>query len=117
MGNEFDDNEEYQPRTDPRTLEAIDKSLDLLEFDFRRLRRTVHSIKGEQQVLLGEFTKVQRQMDRVVSFFEGTDKILGFTKKHWRTILKFGCGFVTAYGITNPSVQRTILFVQHFFGL
>lgn len=115
--DELDENEEFKPRTDPRTLEAIDKSLDLLEFDFRRLRRTVHSIKGEQQVLVIEFGKAKGQLDKVVAFFEGTDKLLGFTKKHWRTLLKFGCGFITAYGVTNPSVQRSLIFIQHFFGL
>lgn len=98
-------------------LGGVEKRLDVLETDFKKLRTTVHDIKGEQQVLVTEFAKAQAQLTKVVTFFEGTDKILGFTKKHWRTILKFGCGFVTAYGVSNPNVQHSIIFVQHFFGL
>lgn len=102
---------------DEERLGSIEKRLDDTEADLQKLRATVHAIKNEQQVLVGQMSDLTSSVDRVISFFEGTDKVFGFCRKHWRTMLKFGCGFVTAYGVTNPSVARSLQFVTHFFGL
>lgn len=109
---------------DEDRIASVEKRLDDVEQDLQKLRKTVHDVKNEQQVMVGQINAVQKSVTSVeantetlLHFFEGTDKLFGFCRKHWRTLLKFGCGFVTAYGVTNPSVQRTLIFVQHFFGL
>lgn len=111
-------------------LANIEERLDAAEQDLQRLRQNVHDIKNEQQVLSGQMSDVQKSVnaltegmsdlkansERMLNFVEGTDKVLGFCRKHWRDLLKFGCGIVTAYGITNPHVQRAIDFTGKFFG-
>lgn len=105
-------------------LTQIETRLDAAEKDLIALRKNVHDIKNEQQIMVGQIqdlqndvTTVKENTDKLVVFFEGTDRVFGFCRKHWRTMLKFGCGFVTAYGVTNPAVQRTLAFTIKFFGL
>lgn len=105
-------------------IDAVEKRLDDVEEDLQRLRKNVHDIKNEQQVMVGQLSEVQKVIGalhadtaKVLTFFEGTDKLFGFCRKHWRTGLKFGCGVVTAWGVSNPHVTHTVEFIGKFFGL
>jgi O6-methylguanine-DNA--protein-cysteine methyltransferase len=95
-------------------ISNIKDRLSGLETEFETAKETA---KEERALVQTQIAEMDGKLDKVISFIEGTDKVLGFCRKHWRTILKFGCGFVTAYGVSNPSVQHTLSFVQNFFGL
>lgn len=98
-------------------LSKIENRVTAVETDLQKLRRTVHNIAEDAMKTTAHLIKIEKKTDKLISFFEGTDKVFGFCRKHWRTMLKFGCGFVTAYAASNPHVAQTANFVSHFFGL
>lgn len=111
------------PGTSTR-LERLESDLSAIKNQVANLESEISTVKAGHKSMQEDLATLNTKMDeqtldlkKVVAFADGTDKVFGFCRAHWRTILKFGCGFVTAYGISNPSVQRTIIFVQHFFGL
>jgi hypothetical protein len=98
-------------------LERLESDLAAIKEKVVNLETEIATVKNGHIVISKQLTEMNGKMDKVVMIADGTDKVLGFCRKNWKTILKFGCGFVTAYGISNPQVQRTLIFVQHFFGL
>lgn len=105
-------------------LERLESDLATVRDKVANLETEIADIKDGAATMKNDVAALSTKMDtanatltRVANFYDGTDKVFGFCRKHWRTLLKFGCGFVTAYGVTNPAAQRSILFVQHFFGL
>lgn len=103
--------------TELARLTAIENRVTEVETDLQKLRRTVHNIAEDAMKTTARLINIEKKTDKVITFFEGTDKIFGFCRAHWRTLLKFGCGFVTAYGVTNPHVAQTANFISRFFGL
>jgi hypothetical protein len=109
---------------DDDRIAAIENRVDTIEQDLSKLRETAHRVADSQQVSIAQMTDVtatldtmKAQLSSVTSFIDGTDHVLGFCRKHWRTILKFGAGVVTAYGFGNPHVQRALDFILKFAGI
>lgn len=98
-------------------LNVVENRLDKVESDLIKLRRTTHKVANVAMKTQKQLADIKTNTDKMVSFYEGTDRIFGFCRKHWRTALKFGCGFVTAYGFANPAVGRTATYIQHFLNL
>ena len=97
--------------------------LERLESDIAEAKTRLTNCENELVTLKQGAAQMQLQMtsqdeklDRILVWVDGTQKVAGFAVKHWRTALRFGCGFVTAWGISNPHVQSAITFVGHFFG-
>lgn len=98
-------------------LDSLEIKINSMEVDLTTLKTEFASAKLDRNSMAVHLQSVDDKMDRVLSFVEGTDKVLGFCLKHWRTAAKFGAGVVTAYGVSNPNVQRTLNFIVHFVGM
>jgi hypothetical protein len=98
--------------------------LDRLESDIKETKDKLASLEKELVTLKKGHETMQSQLlgqdeklDTILAWVTGAQKVAGVAAKHWKTALKFGCGVVTAWGITNPHVARTIEFVGKFFGI
>jgi nicotinic acid mononucleotide adenylyltransferase len=98
-------------------LADIKTDIETLKLRVGDLEKKFEQAELERSTMNATLNRVEEQNARILAFIAGTDKIFGFTRKHWRTILKFGAGFVTAYGISNPIVQRELNFILAFFGI
>lgn len=59
---------------------------------------------------------INEKLDTIVTFVSGAHTVLGLARKHWRRILMFGAGFVTAVGTGNPTVQKAAGYISHVLG-
>lgn len=57
------------------------------------------------------------KLANIEKFVGGYNTIMGLAKKHWKTLLTFGAGLVTASGIGNPTVQSVAAYVGKFLGV
>lgn len=97
--------------------------LDRLESDIAETKQKLSALESELQKLKEGASTMQLQLsgqdeklDRILVWVDGANKVAGVAVRHWRTALKFGCGAVTAWGVTNPHVQSLLAFVSNFFG-
>lgn len=103
--------------------------LDRLESDLAEIKGKVSNLETEFEKAKGERTQMLylingtsdepgliQKTNKIYSYIDGTEKVAGFALKHWRTLLKFGCGFVTAWGVSNPHLAASLGFVSRFFG-
>lgn len=98
--------------------------LDRLESDISEAKERLTNLENELKQVKQGAAQMQLQLsgqdaklDKLVKWVDGANKILGVATRHWKTALKFGCGVVTAYGISNPQVAHVVSFVGKFFGL
>jgi hypothetical protein len=97
--------------------------LERLEADIKETKNKLGNLENELIVLKKGHETMQTQLagqddklDVILKWVTGAEKVAGVAAKHWKTALKFGCGVVTAYGITNPHVAHVIDFVGKFLG-
>jgi hypothetical protein len=98
--------------------------LERLEQDIAEAKTRLASLETEVLTLKQGYSTMQTtldaqdiKLDKIVKWVDGANKVLGIATRHWKTALKFGCGVVTAYGISNPQVAHVISFIGNFFGL
>jgi len=96
---------------------SIEARLALVENDLLRLRKNVHKIANQSMKNAGALSQIHADIKEIRAFVTGTTKFFGFAKKNWKTALTFGCGIITAAGITNPTVGRMVEFTAKFFGI
>jgi hypothetical protein len=61
--------------------------------------------------------EIMAKLATIETFVGGYNKIWGLAKKHWKTLLTFGAGIVTAGGLGNPQVQHIADYVVRFLGV
>jgi hypothetical protein len=95
-----------------------------LENDITEMKERLANLESEFQKAKEERSQMQMQLsgqdeklDRILLWVDGAQKVAGIATRHWKTALKFGCGAVTAWGVTNPHVQSLLNFVAQFFGV
>jgi acetyl-CoA carboxylase carboxyltransferase component len=98
--------------------------LERLESDISETKERLSSLENELQIVKQGASAMQSQLlgqddklDRILVWVDGANKVAGVATRHWKTALKFGCGVVTAWGISNPQVAHVVAFVGKFFGL
>lgn len=98
--------------------------LERLENDIAETKERLSSLENDLQtvkqgaLLMGtRLVGQDEKLDKILVWVDGANKVAGIATRHWKTALKFGCGVVTAYGISNPQVAHVVTFVGHFFGL
>lgn len=98
--------------------------LDRLEKDIAETKTKLLTLENELQIVKtrGEAMQLQLtgqddKLDRILRWVDGANKVAGIATRHWRTALKFGCGVVTAWGVSNPHIAHAVEFVGKFFGL
>jgi uncharacterized coiled-coil protein SlyX len=98
--------------------------LERLETDIADTKTRIGNLETELATLKRGAEQMQTQLtgqddklDQILVWVTGAEKVAGIAAKHWKTALKFGCGVVTAWGISNPHVAHVIVFVGNFLGL
>lgn len=103
---------------EPNTrLERLESDISEMKARLANLENEFQQAKEERSLMQTQMTGQDIKLDRILVWVDGTQKIVGVAIRHWRTALKFGCGVVTAWGISNPHVQNTVEFVAKFFGV
>lgn len=83
--------------------EEIEKRVGALETAMGTLQEDLNAFKQG----------VDDKLDQIIVYVTGFNKVLGFTKRNWKTAITFGAGLMTAAGIGNPAILG---FVSNFFG-
>ena len=98
--------------------------LERLETEITEIKERLATLEHEFQSAKEERSKMQSQLDgqdikldKILVWVDGAHKVAGVATRHWRTALKFGCGVVTAWGVSNPHIQNVVIFVGKFFGI
>jgi predicted nuclease with TOPRIM domain len=98
--------------------------LERLEGDIKETKTRLASLENElvtlkegAQAMQSQLAGQDDKLDQILVWVTGAEKVAGIAAKHWKTALKFGCGVVTAWGITNPHVAHVLQFVGSFFGI
>ena len=98
--------------------------LDVLEADIKETKERLTSLETEFKsvkegavTMQAQLTGQDEKLDRILVWVDGANKVAGVAVRHWKTALKFGCGAVTAWGITNPHVASLLSFIGNFFGI
>lgn len=98
--------------------------LERLENDITETKNRLGNLEKELLTLKEGHNEMQSQLvgqddklDQILVWVNGANKVAGVAAKHWKTALKFGCGVMTAWGISNPHVQNVVTFVGKFFGI
>jgi predicted nuclease with TOPRIM domain len=98
--------------------------LERLESDISETKNRLANLETELATLKQGAAQMQSQLsgqdeklDQILIWVTGAEKVAGIAAKHWKTALKFGCGVVTAWGISNPHVAHAVAFVGNFFGI
>lgn len=81
-----------------------------------RLKAVERGLKelGERMTTLEN--GVTEKLDTIVTFVSGANTVFGLARKHWRRVLMFGAGFVTAVGTGNPTVQKIAAYILQQLG-
>lgn len=93
-------------------LDDIKTEIDSIKLRVSALEKACEGLTLMQETL----NTIQDQNTRIMVWVAGTDKVLGFTRKHWRTAFKVGLGFVIATGWGNPHVQFVLSVLGRAFG-
>lgn len=98
--------------------------LERLESDISEMKARLANLEIEFQQAKEERSQMQTQLagqdtklDRILVWVDGANKVAGIATRHWKTALKFGCGAMTAWGVTNPHVSNVVSFIGNFFGV
>lgn len=98
-------------------LERLEGDINETKSRLENLENELQKVKqGSAQMQL-QLTGQDEKLDRILIWVDGANKVAGIATRHWKTALKFGCGVVTAWGISNPQVGHVVAFVTKFFGL
>lgn len=76
------------------------------------LERKVEEIAKQQITQNKLLTSLISKTDEVLAVITGAKTAATFIGRHYKTIIKFGAGFMTALGIGNPKVMD---FLTNFF--
>lgn len=98
-------------------LERLEQDISEMKERLANLETEFQKAKEERSAMQLQLTDQDAKLDKIVAWVDGVHKVAGIATRHWKTALKFGCGVMTAWGISNPHVAHTIEFVGKFFGL
>lgn len=87
-------------------FECIEARIEGLEERMTELSGISPRIKKLEETLDVRLASIE-------NFVGGYNTVAGLTKKHWKTVLTFGAGLMSAAGIGNPKVTE---FITAFFG-
>jgi hypothetical protein len=97
-------------------LERLEADITDMKERLAGLETEFQKAKQERSLMQTQLTGQDEKLDRILVWVDGAHKVAGIATRHWKTALKFGCGLVTAWGISNPHVAHTVEFVGKFFG-
>lgn len=97
-------------------LDRLEKDITETKVRLTNLEAELQSVKQGAISMQSQLAGQDAKLDRILIWVDGANKVAGVATKHWRTALKFGCGAVTAWGITNPHVSNLVNFIGKFFG-
>lgn len=95
-------------------LDNLEARLTAIEDEMATIKADIAEAKTARGIMQDDLVSMKNDTAKILDFLTGVDKIGGMARRHWRTILTFGCGIMTAAGLGNPDV---IEYVRKFFGL